>query len=392
MLQKEKIQRLVGQAKIREALQMFLESLSSNDSVSEDDITMLSSQLSSVEKEETNGIINNTDAVRRRNAVGFATLNLLKNCTSDDSTSLLEKAINKLPVDKDADLGKLQLLNCNRDRPVKRFNKVFEKKKTAAEAFQFYFLCGCPDEMPSSLAERVLYEIIEEESTELKNGVCYPYHSEADFRRVTIENLPFSLKGTTASAKLFKEYIQKRFEFNQNQDFEAFIEKGIPQLQYSHVATIFRIEETKWKEDEGEIVEYLHWLSDVFKNAHANVPTFVFLFIIEIKKLYDENKVHPRTQKILTQLEKLCEEKNMTLLDGILPVEEEDLQTWFSSNLKILNRNFYQPVIDAFIQSLAPQDLVVINDERRFHIKDFEPIQAKIIHTFRKRATSFEKK
>ena len=386
----KEIRRLVSEDKIRPALTKFLESLETNDSVSEDDIAHLSSRFYSLEAEIRRNVNSPAEMTRQRNAIVFDIIRHLNGCKS--TTSLLDKAINKLPVDKDADLGKLQLLNCNRDRPVKRFNKVFEKKKTAAEAFQFYFLCGCPDEMPSSLAERVLYEIIEEESTELKNGVCYPYHSEADFRRVTIENLPFSLKGTTASAKLFKEYIQKRFEFNQNQDFEAFIEKGIPQLQYSHVATIFRIEETKWKEDEGEIVEYLHWLSDVFKNAHANVPTFVFLFIIEIKKLYDENKVHPRTQKILTQLEKLCEEKNMTLLDGILPVEEEDLQTWFSSNLKILNRNFYQPVIDAFIQSLAPQDLVVINDERRFHIKDFEPIQAKIIHTFRKRATSFEKK
>ena len=381
MLPKEKIKALVSTAKIREALLLFRESLSPNDSVSENDIIQLSFRYMTLEDKESKNLISFDNAGLERAAISNALLNFLNQWNKGDK-SPLDKAILALPVDKEADLGKLQLLNCNRERPIKRFNKVFDKQKTNKQAFQFYFIGSCPNEMPSSLAERVLYEIIEEESKELKSSVSYPDYEKEDFRRVLIEELPLSVRGTSASKNLFKEYVQKRFEFSQTESFDTFIETGIPKLKYSHVVSIFRIEESKWKADEGEIVDYFKWMADTFKTSHANVPIFIFLIIIEIENLYNADKVRPRSRTIIPQLEVLCAEKGMTLFNNIEPIEADDLQTWFSSNLRILNPNHYKPVIDAFIQSLETP--LEIDGERRFHMKDFEPVQEKVIKIFRK--------
>ena len=91
----------------------------------------------------------------------------------------------------------------------------------------------------------------------------------------------------------------------------AFLETGVPKLLYSHIFTVFRITEEKWQDDEGEVVAYLQWIVDTFQKAHPDLPTFIFLFVVEIKHLHDASKVKTTQSKVVNDLETFCE-KNET--------------------------------------------------------------------------------
>lgn len=383
MLPKEKITALIREAKIREALQLFLESIEEEDNVSKNDIIQLQSRYTTLELNEIKGILSHDVAKIDKAIIFNSTLSLLDSWKRTDNASDLDKIIRALPIDNDADLGVIQLVNCDRVRPIKQFNQRFNDKKSAQNPFQFYFLSGCPDEMPSSLAERILYEIVEKESLVLDSSVHYPF-TEGDFRRVKLENLPLSTADADASKKKFKEYVQKRFAFANTESFEKFIETGIPKLSYSYVATIFKLSETDWEDDEGEILEYLQWMIDTFQTAHPNVPTFIFLFVLHFRNLHDETKVKRRNLEIVQKVEKFCEINETAIFREIVPIKDMHLEDWLFK-LGVENSNDSQKVIEALSKSLRPEDKLMEDGEARFHMKDVEPLQMKVVQTFRNR-------
>ena len=360
-----------------------MESLSPNDSISENDIIQLTARYSNLEIQVNKDTISPDEAKRFRSAISDSILQYVDSWKTTDTTSLLDKTILNLPIDKDEKLGVLQLVNCDRIKPIKRFKESFNEKQTAKQPFQFYFISGCPNEMPSSLAERILYEIMEKESLELDKSINFPFE-ESDFRRVRIENLPMSQADTDASKKKFKEYVQKRFAFANTDSFEKFIETGIPRLPYSYVNTIFKISETDFEEDEGEIAEYLQWMMDTFKTAHPNVPTFIFLFVVYIRNQHDAEKIRPRGKKIIEQLDSFCQKNSTAYFSEIVPIKDMHLEDWLFK-LGVNNTNDSQRLIEALSQSLKIEDQLMSDGERHFHMKDVEPIQKKIIMTFREK-------
>lgn len=378
---KEKIRQLVGEAKLKEALQMFADSISAGDNVSFSDITQLNSQLSALSESKIKGILSQQEIILAENNISNRLLSLLETWQHGSTATALEKAIYSLPIDKDIDLGLIQMVNCDRKAPISKFKRKFEEKKQTKQPFQFYFLSGCPTEMPHSLASRIAYEIIDAESLELDKSVHYPYE-EGEFRRIKIQPLPFVGADVAASRKKFKEYVQDRFKLTNTQSFELFIETGIPKLLYSHILTVFRITEDKWEEDEGEILSYLQWMIDTFKTAHPDVPTFVFLFVVNMRHLHDETKVNPQQRKILENVETFCAKNETAIFKELVPIRETHLESWLT-NLGVDNPNDANNLIKALSQSLAPHDRLIIEDEPRFHMKDVEPIQEKVVKYFR---------
>lgn len=381
MLPKEKIKEHVRNARLRKALELFRESLSPKDSVSESDILQLSARNAKLEEKENKGTISVADADLERAKITDAILDLLNGCQSDTTLTALEQAIAALPIGKDAELGVLQLVNCDRTKPIRLFKRAFNDKTEAKKPFQFYFISACPNQMPSSFAERILYEIMDTQSLELNKSIHFPF-DEGVFNRVRIENLPFCEADTEASKKKFKEYVQKRFAFANTDSLEKFIETGIPQLPYSHVTTIFTINETTLTDDEGELIAYLQWMVDTFKIAHPKVPTFIFLFVVYIRNLYDDTKVRPRSKKKVAQLESFCDKNETALFSGITPVTDMHFEDWLF-NLGIQNPILSQNVITAFDDTLSANDKLTIDDERHFHMKDIETVQKKVVLTFR---------
>jgi hypothetical protein len=206
-----------------------------------------------------------------------------------------------------------------------------------------------------------------------------------ELRSVKVENLPLSTADVSASKKKFKEYIQKRFAFANTESFEKFIETGIPKLPYSHVATVFKITESDWEDDEGELTAYLQWMMDTFKTPHADVPTFLFLFVLPFRHLHDPTKVKKRNLEIIEQLEAFCQRNQTAVLRDLTPIRQTHFEDWLS-NLGIDNPNDYEPLVNAVYQSLKPEDQLFMDEERHFHMKDVEPIQKKVILHYRKGA------
>ncbi len=377
---KDKIRNLIENGRIREALQCFLENLADGDTVSMDDVLGLSGRFSRLVEQENDGTVSVDDARLERANINKSILSFVQLWSSGDAGSILDKAIAALPVHKDADLGLIQRVNCDRIKPVRKFNQTFESKKQARQPFQFYFLCGCPNEMPDSLAERLLYEIIDKEGLDVQSSVHYLFAEEKD-KRARIENLPLGID-LAGSKKKFKEYVQKRFAFANTDSFEAFVETGLPRLPYKFVFTVFKMGESEWEDAEEDIIGYLQWTTDTFKTAHPDVPTFLFFFVFEFRRLYDAEHIKPQHAAILKQLEQFCEASASSIFREIIPIKDMHLADWLSK-LGVDNPNDSSRLVEALGQTLKAEDRLTIDGERRFHMKDVQPVQSRIIETFR---------
>jgi ribosomal protein S20 len=381
---KEKIRNLVGKAELKEALQYFYNAILEGENVSYSDITQLNSQLSNLNEAKIKGILSHNEETLETAKISNRILDLLDSWNQGGELSNLDKILYGLHIDNNADLGLLQMVNSDRIVPIRKFKRSFEDKKQAKIPFQFYFLSACPTEMPHSLASRIAYEIIEAESLELDKSVHYPYEEniQNNFRSIKIEPLPLADADFAASRKKFKEYVQDRFKLTNTQSFELFIETGIPKLLYSHILTVFRITEDKWEADEGEILEYLQWMIDTFQTAHPDVPTFIFIFVINIRHLHDETKIKTSQRTIIERLEAFCQKNDTAIFKELVPIKDTHIESWLT-NLGVDNPNDARKVINALNQTLDSNDRLIIEDEQRFHMKDVEPIQEKIVKYFR---------
>ncbi|MDZ7876794.1 MAG: COR domain-containing protein [Saprospiraceae bacterium] len=375
--QKDKIRQLVGEARLREALQLLREL----ELVEDTEIIQLSAHFSEAERMNMKNLISQQDYSMQIKRISMEILSLLDKMI-ETPISKLDEVIRSIPLNDDAEIGLLQLVNCNRIKAIRKFTRAFDAKRN--QQVQFYFICGCPTELPGSLGERILYEIMNNESLYLNEQINYPYEKRTLFNRLRIEHLPFSEGNLEASKKKFKEYIQRRFGLPNTQNFEKFIEIGMVELPFSYVATVFRIPETLWEEEEGEIVEYLQWIIDTFtfRKPQPNQPTFIFLFVVQLRYMYDAEKIRPQSKRIITELEAFCQKNDSIILDELMPLKEIYLEDWLYG-IGVVNVNDIARVIETFAQSLKPEDKFEINGERHFHMKDVEALQLKIITHFR---------
>jgi Effector-associated domain 11/inactive STAND len=378
---KEKIRQLVGEAKLKEALQLFAESLSAGDSVSQNDIIQLNQQLSALNRDIQEGIISKADETVEFNRITKRISALLDTSQNNNIVNGLDRAIQALPIAKDAELGFLQMVNCDRRGLMRKFNRIFEEKKQAKQPFQFYFLSACPTEMPHSLASRIAYELKLDTSEEGDKPIDYVREGN-ESESIKIQPLPFSDKGESASRNRFKSYFQERFKLSDGQ-MVSFLETGVPKLLYSHVLTVFQITEDKWHDDDGEVVAYLQWLVDTFQKAHPDLPTFIFLFVVEIKHLYDATKVKAAQNKVINDLEAFCQKNETAIFRELMPLKDLDLEGWLKNNLGVNNPNDITPLLTAFNESLAPVDQLIMDGEPRFHMKDVQQVQEKVVRYFR---------
>jgi hypothetical protein len=327
----------------------------------------LNQQLSALNRNINEGIISKADETVEFNRITKRISFLLDTSQNNNIVNGLDKAIQALPIAKDAELGFLQMVNCDRRIPMRKFNNIFEEKKQAKHPFQFYFLSACPTEMPHSLASRIAYELNLDASDEGDKPIDYVRESD-ESESIRIQPLPFSDKGEVRSRKLFNSYFQDRFKLSDGQ-MVSFLETGVPKLLYSHVLTAFLITESQWQDDEGGVLSYLQWLVDTFQKAHPDLPTFVFLFVVEIKHLYDASKVKPAQNKVINDLEAFCQKNETAIFRELMPLKDLDLDR--------------MPLLTAFNQSLAPIDQLIIDGEPRFHMKDVQQVQEKVVRYFR---------
>lgn len=278
----------------------------------------------------------------------------------------LAQAIKALNIDEEEEIGLLHLVNCDRREMVDKFWAAFDEK--ADEHFQFYFITGCPTQMPPSFAERMVYELLCEELDGARDALHII--TNEDTGRLRIQELPLG-RNTRNSQQRFKAYVQERFRFADAQSFDAFIESGVPNLPFDYVSVVFEIHERNWADF---IPEYLQWMMETFRSPHEKVPKFLFFFVIYLDQQH-QGSLNAQQKAIISALAELSVRYSTSVLTPLLPVEEGDLRAWLMA-LGERNPNQVQTVIESLAASLREDDLALFQQQQRFNMKDVEELQA----------------
>ncbi len=375
---RNQIEDLIKADRLEEALQYWIQQ--GGDNTLRNDLILQMSRLTTASTERNRGLIGFPEESRVRNEVRFALLSLLNNWNPGGNTSQLDQAIAALQIRPENAISALHLHNCDRSKQSKSFRRAFNGRKGKAP-FQFYFIAACPNEMPASFSKRMIYEIVRDHLDERHDAISFPMQDD-DEDRIRIEPLPLG-SDLESSIKQLKKYVAQRFRFSDTQTFDAFIETGVPKLPYQYVSAVFDIADNKWDGDEGEISDYFNWMMDTFQCPSTEVPTFIFFIVVKSRGLKSEEGLHtPRQKTIIAELKKLCEAhpEQATLLVDFPALEEQDFEAWVSDTHGVDNPNLARAVtraLAASFESGSPEDQLY-RSEQKFHMKDIEPLQAKI--------------
>ena len=336
------------------------------------ELAILQSQYGNLQSQKALRLISFQEEELARNGIIYGIKTIVDRWSPGGDKSALQRAVELLDIDPDAEIGAMHLVNCDREAGVKKFRKVFNRKRNEKQAFQFYFIAACRNEMPDSFSKRLIYQIMEEELAGEAGAINYPFREESG-NHIKIEKIPLG-SDLESSRKKFKTYVARRFQFADTQNFEAFIETGVPKLPYKYVTAVFDLSEKEWEGDEGEIRSYLQWMIDTFKCPHPDVPTFLFFFVVYVRNQYDESKCTPRQREILAELEGLSERNETTLFTELYPVESTDFEDWLNE-LDVRNPNQTRDVVRSLVQSLEPAERQRFDTDKTLHMKDIEPVQ-----------------
>lgn len=372
---KDSIFQLIAQGKLEEAVAAWLPLLGYTDPL-RNELAQVSARCNALLAEKQRGTLDFKEETLVRNQIMSALLGYFQPWQPSGEEAPLHQAIEQLGIYPGDEIEAVHLVNCDRTKPAKTFRRVFGNRRHE-EHFQFYFLCGCPNEMPGSFAKRLIYSIIKDQLEGPNSSIDFPFQEGAD--RIRTEELPLG-DDLEASQKRFKAYVAKRFRFSDVQTFESFIDTGVPQIKKDFVVAVFEVSDKKWDGDEGEIRAYFDWMMRTFRCAHSAVPTFLFFIVVRSPHLWNEGRRTARQSHILEELETLCAGHTAfaTTLSDFPPVDAQDFADWLAE-LGVRNPNHAERVISALATTLKPHERQMFDAENRFHMKDIE-IAQKIIY------------
>lgn len=277
-------------------------------------------------------------------------------------------------------MGNYQLVNINREEPKDDWWDAYDEKVEQKKFFQFYFMTSCPTQMPPSFAERMIYEVINEELEESPEAIHYEAHS--DNGRVVVRDFTVDkiLKRNLAKTKeRFKKYFVERFSFQQSDfDFDKFIQQGVPTIPYQYVASVFKINATKW---EDFLPEFFTWVVDTFQSQQneladdKELPTFIFFFVINIKGAHLPNLLNESHLKIISDLEKIAtDNSNTTIFKKLKPVLIEDVTLWFDE-LGESNPDKVDDLINSMVLGLDAEKQRIYENKKELDMSTIELLQ-----------------
>ncbi|MFZ4478106.1 MAG: hypothetical protein ACOYPR_23130 [Saprospiraceae bacterium] len=376
---RNQIEDLIKADRLEETLQYWVQQ-GGVDNTLRSDLILQMSRLTTASTERNRGLIGFPEESRVRNEVRFALLSLLSKWNPGGNRSQLDLAIAALHIRPDNAISALHLHNCDRSKQSKSFRRAFNGRKGKAP-FQFYFIAACPNEMPTSFSKRMIYEIVRDHLDERHDAISFPLQDDNE-DRIRIEPLPLG-SDLDSSIKQLKKYVAQRFRFNNTQTFDTFIETAVPKLHYRYISTVFDISDSKWDGDEGEISDYFNWMINTFHCPSTEVPTFIFFIVVKSRGLQGDEKLHtPRQKTIIAELKKLWQTypERATLLADFPALDEQDFEEWVSDTHGLENPNLARAITRALAAGFefgSPEDKLYRADQK-FHMKDIEPLQAKI--------------
>ncbi|MBX2893597.1 MAG: hypothetical protein KF734_21965 [Saprospiraceae bacterium] len=276
--------------------------------------------------------------------------------TESGQSFLREKV---LDLSLTGEMGRLHLVNCDRLDLRDRFEAGFDHRQNTLKApNHYYFLSSCPSQMPPSLGERMVYELLGELLDDGKNPVFCRYNAR-NHDRVDLKKLPIGIT-LEKSQELFRKFLAAHFDWPIHTDLpHALAQNLFPKPNYAFSILPFSLRKAEWRDF---FPEYFDWIAQQLAQRPPGGPTLLLFFVVYLDDLH--RHYDPATQTcsdeksaaILTALDALVERHPAAgHFYPLLPVPETDLRDWFF-DLGETNTARLRPVLDTLANALPPDE------------------------------------
>jgi hypothetical protein len=295
---------------------------------------------------------------------------------TDSGKERLREKVQSLKIS--GPMGRLHLVNCNRQNVRDQFEEGFDRRRQTGAINHFYFLSACPKQLPPSLGERMVYELLGDLLENSAKAVHYRT-DPVNHNRIKLEKLPigYSLE---KSQELFREFCAGWFGWADKQEFtEAIAANRLPLAKHQYTILPFYLRKKEWK---PFFAEYFDWLSQQLADRPAGGPTLLLFFVFYHDNLHREQD--EKSTEILNILDDICKKHpsagHFYPLD---PVHESDLRDWFD-DLGEHNTARLQPVLDTLIESLPPEELQQFQQSKQLNMDRVELVQELVFDLYNK--------
>lgn len=322
------------------------------------------------QKQFIGGLLTDKEYEREQTRITQALLTLLDDIGEEDliasASDTFEATLAGFPLGR---MGKLQLVNCDRQEPFRAFSSFFQDH--GSQPCQFYFIAGMPSQKPTSFAERIIYEIIEELQLRDENAVVEYEHEErwlGDTRteRVKCQALPLGRSFESSQLK-FKKYFSERMgHYQLPLTLDTFFDHRDKCLPFSYMALVFQVEAERW---DGELSRYVQWIIEQFRRAQDGQPRFLIFFVVHLPQ---SPLLQPAVQ-LSDIADIVCRAPDACLLvEQLNPVPREAISAWFRSVGTLPDEQKIDTLIDSFAEQLQQQQRWSSRSD--FDMTDLEPL------------------
>ncbi len=273
-------------------------------------------------------------------------------------------------------MGRVHLVNCNRTEVRDRFEEGFDHRQNMGAHNHFYFLSACPTQLPPSLGERMVYELLADWLEEGPDAV-YCRLDPKNHDRVKIEKLPFGYSAEK-SKELFREFCTRWFGWEQNRDFsEAITANQLPKARNKYSILPFYLRKNDWK---PFFAEYFDWIAEQLAKRPKDGPVLMIFIVLYHEGLHRE--CDEKSEAILQSVDFLCQKHpNAGHFYPLEPVLISDLRDWFN-DLGEQNNARLQPVLDTLAEGLPEEELQQLKQSKKFNMDRVELVQELVFELY----------
>lgn len=346
---RKQLQQLISDGQLNRAFEQLRNGVAAHSEYNKLIITRLC-QFQSAKKQFIGGLLSDKEFQLLQTQITHALLIILDEIDENDLNPLPSNAWNQALQDLAlGPMGKLHLVNCDRNEPFNSFASFFQKD--SALSHQFYFIAGSPTQKPSSFAERIIYEIVEDKQL-LDNDLVVEFEHEtvnlgdSQTERVKFHPLPIGLNAASSQLK-FKKYFSERMGQNHLPvSLDTFFDSRDKHVQFNYIALVFQLESERLN---AEVGRYIQWIVEQFRQSVDGQPRFLIFFVIHVPsaKLFQSVRPLPEIQDIVDQASDCC-----LLIENLKPVSRDAICAWFRSVSTLPDELKIETVIDGFTQQL----------------------------------------
>jgi hypothetical protein len=304
---------------------------------------------------------------------------------SESGESLLREKVRNLNLTEP--MGRLHLVNCNRQDLRDRFEAGFDhRQKNLKAANHYYFLSSCPRQMPPSLGERMVYELLGDLLDDGKQAVFCRFN-KLKYDRIEIKKLPIGLS-LEKSQELFLKFAAANFDWPEQTSFEqAAAQNLFPKPHYRYSILPFSLRKNEWKDF---FPEYFDWIAAQLAQRPPGGPTLMLFFVFYLDDLhlhYNPATGHCSDEKsaaILQALDGLAQRHPAAgHFYPLMPVFNTDLRDWFS-DLGENNPARIDPVLNTLTHSLPQEEKEQYVKQKSLNMARVEIVQEIVFETYNK--------